>query len=276
MFGKKQRGRKVGAANVIPEKLTRSHCISKVEELFDIAGKITSITAAMKLDLYELAQRKLDWDDVIHDYLRPLWESHFQMMQEINSLRYYRAIIPEDAISQDINTIDVRDASSSIACVAIYARFQHRSGGYSCQLVLSRSRLIPQGMSQPRAELFAAVLNTHSGKAFYKQHQKGYKLADSQVALDWISNEERPLKQWVRNRVVEIRRFTVSSDWGYINKGTRKGCTLKDVGPESELINGFEWMTKDSDQFPVKLVDEVSLNQNEMEQVKKEMSFSHD
>ena len=204
----------------------------------------------MKLDLHELVQRKLDWDDFIPDDLRPLWESHFQVMQEINSLRYNRAIIPEDAISLDINTIDFGDASSSIACVAIYARFKRRSGCYSCQLVLSSLRLIPQGMSQPRAELFAAVLNTHSGKivakAFYKHHQRSFKLTDSQVTLYWISNEERPLKQWVRNRVVEIRRYTVPSDWSYINtknmiadKGTRK-----DVGAESEWIMD-KWIRMD-------------------------------
>ena len=83
MFGKKQRGRKVGATNIIPKKLTRRHCVSKVAEIFDIAGKITPITAAMKLDLHELVQRKLDWDDFIPDNLRPLWESHFQVMQEM-------------------------------------------------------------------------------------------------------------------------------------------------------------------------------------------------
>ena len=35
-------------------------------------------------------------------------------------------------------------------------------------------------------------------------------------------------------------------------------------------------MTKESEQFPVKSVDEVSLNHNDMQQVKKEMAFSHD
>ena len=69
MFAKKQRGRKVGATNIIPKKLTRRHCVSKVAEIFDIAGKITPITAAMKLDLHELVQRKLDWDDFIPDDL---------------------------------------------------------------------------------------------------------------------------------------------------------------------------------------------------------------
>ena len=73
------------------------------------------------------------------------------MMQEILNKR---AIIPDDATSLDINSIDFGDASNSIACVAIYARFQRKCGICSCQLVLARPRLTPEGMSQPRAELY--------------------------------------------------------------------------------------------------------------------------
>ena len=60
-----------------------------------------------------------------------------------------------------LNTIDAGDASPDIACVAIYARFKRKSGKFSCQLVFGRSRLIPNGTTQPRAELIAATL-THT------------------------------------------------------------------------------------------------------------------
>ena len=107
--------------------------------MFDIVGKITPVTAIMKLDhLHELVQRKLDRDDAVPDELRPFWKSHFEMMQEINNLKYKRAVIPDDATSLDIKTIDFGDASKAIACVAIYARFRRKCGGYFCQLVLAR------------------------------------------------------------------------------------------------------------------------------------------
>ena len=64
--------------------------------------------------------------------------------------------------------------------------------------------------------LFAAVMNAHSGevikKSFMEHHKSHLKLTDSQITLHWISNEERALKQWVRNRVVEIRRITSPDD----------------------------------------------------------------
>ena len=44
----------------IPATLTRRQCVSKVAEIYDVTGKITTNTAMMKYDLHELAQRKLD------------------------------------------------------------------------------------------------------------------------------------------------------------------------------------------------------------------------
>ena len=68
------------------------------------------------------------------------------------------------------------NASSKVAFVALYARFLWKNGTYSCQLVFSRPKLVPNGLSQPRAELFAATMNAHIGevvkRAFQSNHKK--------------------------------------------------------------------------------------------------------
>ena len=208
------------------------------------------------------------------------------MMKEIKHIRYQRAIVPEDAVNLDATTIDFGDASKNIACVAIYARFQRINGMYSCQLVLGRSRMVPENMSQPRAELFAAMLNTHSGeivrKALYKVHRGHMKLSDSQITLYWLKSEDRPLKQWVRNRVIEIRRLTNLNDWRFVDSknmiadlGTRKGCSLDDVMPDSTWINGYEWMKGDIESFPVRRMEEMNLSANELIAAKTEMPSSN-
>ena len=106
-------------------------------------------------------------------------------------------MVPEDAINLDIQTIDVADASQKLACVAICARFFKRDGTHSCQLIFSISKLIPDGLSQPRAELFAATMNAHTGEIVRRAHQENHKgkmkLTDSQVVLHWLSNYERQL-----------------------------------------------------------------------------------
>ena len=84
---KKQRGRKpVQHQNIIPSKLTIRDCVSKMAEIFDLTGKITPITAAIKMGLQTLVKRGLIWSDVIPDNLRSVWVSHFEIMQEIGNL----------------------------------------------------------------------------------------------------------------------------------------------------------------------------------------------
>ena len=98
---------------------------------------------------------------MLPDELRPMWVSHFKMMQEIGKIKFLQAVVPEDAINLDIQTIYAADASQKLACVAIYARFLKRDGTHSCQFIFSRSKLMPDGLSQPRAELFASTMNEH-------------------------------------------------------------------------------------------------------------------
>ena len=280
-FAKKSRGKKPASTCQVPINLTRRHCVAKVAELYDITGKITPITAAMKLDLHQLVERKLDWDDKIPDDLRHVWDTHFQMMEEVSSIHYQRAVIPPDAESLEIDTIDAGDASKDIACVAIYARFKRKSSGYSCQLVFSRSRLVPSGMTQPRAELFAATLNAHTGevvkRSFKSLHQSALKLSDSQIALFWINGDNKQLKSWVRNRVIEIQRFTKPSDWKFVSSqnmiadiGTRRGASINDVNQDSIWFNGFPWMKESIPSFPVKSIKDITLNQDDATCAKKE------
>jgi len=172
-FSKKHRGKKSpDKINIIPEKLTRRHCSSKVAEIFDLTGKVSALVASMKLGLQELVHRKLDWDDIIPDELRSTWEKNFEVMKKIGTLRFKRAIVPEDAANLNVNTLHFGDASQSLVCVCIYARFLRRNGQYSCQLIFSRTRVVPKGMTMPRAELYAALINTHTGEILKRSLQK--------------------------------------------------------------------------------------------------------
>lgn len=235
----------------------------------------------MKLDLQDLVQRQLDLDDILPDSLRPLWESNFQMIQEISNLKFKRAVVPEDAVSTDINTVDFGDASQSMVCVDIYARFLRQNGQFSSQLILSRTRAVPKETSQPRSELYAALINTHTGEVVKQSLGKFYhsavKLTDSQIALYWINSEDKPLKQWVRNRVIEIRRFTEKKQRFYVRTndmiadlGTRKGATINDVSNSSKWINGYDWMKLDIKEFPISSAENLKLDEFQSSEAQKE------
>ena len=283
-FSTKRRGKKSSSddAKLVPKILTRKHCVSKVAEIFDIAGMITPITAGMKLDLHEFVERGIPWKDKIPDELRPIWIDHFEMMQEISSLHYNRTVIPPDAVSLDIETIDTGDASQKIACVAIYARLKRKCGSFSCQLVFARSKLLERDSNQPRGELGAGMLNAHTGevvrRAFGDYHKGAIKLSDSMIVLHWIRNGWKILKQYVRSRVIEILRFTYRSWWYYVESslliadlGTRKGASLKDVDCYSKWINGLEWMTKEKPELPIIPVTDLVMSSTERESYQKEL-----
>ena len=134
-FSKKKRGKKSSEAVIgVPENFTRRDCVSKVAELFDLVGKVTPITCAMKLDLRVLVERRLDWDDPVPSDLKSLWIQHFKTLQGLAEIQYNRSVVPEDAVSLDIDTIELGDASDSLICAAVYARFLRKNGSYSCQL----------------------------------------------------------------------------------------------------------------------------------------------
>ena len=183
------------------------------------------------------------------------------MIKDINNIRFNRAVIPNDGVSLDINSINTADARKNLACSAIYVRFKKKFGNYSCQLVFSRSKLIASHTSQPRAELFAATLNAHKShtvkRSLSKYHKDSVNLTDSQIVLHWLHNKDKQLKIWIGKRVIEINRFTDLESWFYVKScdmiadiGTRRRSSLKVVNRDSIWINGYQWMTLESKLFP--------------------------
>ena len=167
-------------------------------------------------DLHKLC---LKWDDPIPSQLKELWVANFGLIDELKSLRFHRAVVPSDAVSLDIETIETADAGERLVCAAIYVWFKRKNGSYSCQLILARTKIVHE-LTIPRAELEAALLNSSSGHlvrlSLKEKLRKSYKLSTSQVALHWINCVRYALKMWVRNRVVEVNRLTEMVSWFYV------------------------------------------------------------
>ena len=82
----------------------------------------------MKLNLHTLVERGLSWDDRIPDNLKPIWNSHFEVMHKIGKVKFKFAVVPEDAVNLNINTVDTADTSKKLACTTTYARFLKKDG----------------------------------------------------------------------------------------------------------------------------------------------------
>ena len=124
-------------------------------------------------------------------------------MECASDIKYSRVIVPGDAQSLSMELIGAGDASAKMTCAGRYARFKLKNNEYSCQLVLGKSKIVPDGMSLPRAELYAAVLNGHVMEVV-KRALKGrwsdhLLVTDSEIALHWISSETKQLKPWTKS-----------------------------------------------------------------------------
>ena len=97
------------------------------------------------------------------------------------------------------------------------------------------------------------------------------------MILHWISNENRPLKQWACNRIIEIKCFTNPDQWRYMHTsnmiadlGTRRGTTLEDINSSSQWINDLSWINKEVEDFPIKTVRDLYLSSDDVNQIKEE------
>ena len=115
------------------DELTRKDCARRVGEIFDLNGRFAPLVAEMKLDLRVLCIRKLDWEDIVPNDLIAKWLKNFDTVSEMREIKFRRCVVPVDAINLDIDTIEISDASSQMACSAVYVRFKRRNGQYSCQ-----------------------------------------------------------------------------------------------------------------------------------------------
>ena len=85
------------------------------------------------------------------------------------------------------------------------------------------------------------------------------------------------LKQWLRNKDVEINRLTDRNSWKYVlskdmiaNLGMRKGAKMADISEGSTWVNGLPWMHLEKSSFPVLSVQEIKLSKNDVEFIQRE------
>ena len=109
--------------------------------MFDWLGRFTPITAGIKLDLRVLSLRGLDWDDPIPNDLISQWKNNFETIKKLGEIKFRRAIILEDAVNLDMETIEISDSSLHLACYVVYARFKRKMGLYSTFVCTVESRV---------------------------------------------------------------------------------------------------------------------------------------
>ena len=263
-FGKKSRGKLSVGTEIFDgsfadletfcsKRFTRRVVVSKLYSVFDMFGKLTPVTAAMKVDMSEAIKETKDWDsevslDIHNRMVKNLWRLH-----KLKSMKFTRAKVPVDAADLKLSLYGTVDAANKLKIVAIYARFRRKNGRYSCQLLIGRSLLSRDG-TIAQEELESMTIGSNllwiCRRALTDWLDSYHLFGDSVIAICWVISEKKRLSIFHRNRCNQIRMNTpvemishVKTDYNPSDVGTRPDrLEDDDVGPDSVWENGFKWM----------------------------------
>ena len=201
--------------------LTKRNVLRFRAKFFDPSGFLTPSTIRVKLLFQELCLERTEWDSKLSDTHRAKYLKLISEVEQLNDIRVKlkRVMVSAKAESIGHQLHGFFDASESAIAAVVYLRTTYNDGyNPDVTLVTSKSRVaspVPERPSVPRLELQGAVLlsrlidTIQMCLPFYTE--KCY-WTDSMTALAWISNY-RHWKQFVRNRVNEIRKLTCVENW---------------------------------------------------------------
>ena len=95
--------------NLILSVFTRAQCMGKVAESHDVQGLPAPVIGGFKADLRQI--KSLDYEGPVPEEFRSLWISNFEMIRDLGNVQWNRMIVPEDAVSLDVDSIDTGDAT---------------------------------------------------------------------------------------------------------------------------------------------------------------------
>ena len=267
-------------SNILQKNLTKRTLVSQCAKIFDPLGLVTPITAKLKLDLHQISDLKVKWDELLPVKFLQVWMDNLRLAQKLSDFSYPRTLVPTDAANTDLEYLVSSDASIDIAIASVHGRILRTNGLYSCTLLAAKSKLV-RGCSVPRAELKAAVVAATLYHIVKKNTLDQFKstmfFSDSAIILYWISQDYRPLQIAVRNAVIEIRRLTFPEQWFHVDGehniadlGTRP-ASIEEISPTSDWFLGKPWMRLPKDQFKVKPITQLTLENKEKVEAAKEM-----
>ena len=230
--------------------VTRRQILSQVSSMFDPLGLIAPVVFRGRMIFQETSRLKLDWDELVPDWLRRMWVDWLCSLQFLGSLIFPRCVIPEEFAENGVHELNhFCDGSQSGYGACSYVRSVNAAGQVHVALVASKGRLVPlKQMTIPRLELAAAVLAVRLDVLLRRELEVPLLLStfwsDSEIVLAYIKNEEKRYKTFVANRVPGIRQSSCSDQWHHV-KGHNdpadiltRGCSVNELseswyhGPE--------------------------------------------
>ena len=240
---------------------TKRNVTSMVGRFYDPLGFLSPVVVKFKLFFKELCMEGLDWDQVLTGDLLCKWRSLVTSLKESPTFsvpRFY--LLDVDTQSASYSLHGFCDASLGAYAAVVYLVSQFGSQR-SVRFVVSKTRVAPrQELTIPRLELLSGLLLARLISNVTESLSPDLSLGqptcytDSQVALYWIIGHGKEWKQFVQNRVSEIRELIPVTCWkhcpGVDNPADvpSRGLTPLELSANRLWHCGPDWLAKKTDE----------------------------
>ena len=251
---------------------TKRIIIGVVSRFYDPLGVLSPFTVLFKMLFQKLCIKKIDWDEPLLGELLSEWKKLVNDLKQVRCVIIPRCYFNMGEKRRSCSLIGFCDASLQAYAAAVYLRVETGSGCYA-RFVAAKTRVSPlQDHSIPRLELLGALLVSRLMASITSALKSELELdaptffTDSKVVLFWIQGHDKEWRQFVENRVREIRQLSSVEYWrhcpGRDNPADlpSRGIDLDTLSNDPLWLNGPTWL-KDMPVEGDSIMEEGSLKE---------------
>lgn len=251
--------------NISDVPVTKRVILGTTSKLYDPLGFLSPVIVLLKIIFQSICKSKVDWDGPVDSFLHERWLKLVQDMKNVGVLELKRHYFCNSSLAElrSVQLHGFADASEKAYGAVVYLRVELKSGAVFTQIVSSKTRVAPvNGDTIPRLELLSALILARLMSSVLTAFDRTLKIdsifcwLDSQIALWWIWGMKKEFKQFVQNRVVEIRRLVKPAQWNYCPSELNPADICSRGSMASKLItnhvwwNGPEFLLKSNEFWP--------------------------
>ncbi len=229
--------------------LTKRNLLSATSKLFDPLGWLAPIIIQFKILMQQTWVRGLQWDDVVPDDVKEIWNDLQTHLPAIQDIKISRCVISN--VVQTLQLHIFADASEKAYAAVAFSRATDVIGHVNTSLLSSKTRVAPvKTVSLPRLELCGADLAAKLAKTLMKiLDVTGFDISlhawtDSTIVLQWLSQLPKTWTTFVANRVSQIQSTLPRSKWRHVPSLENpadlasRGCKTSELTRQSLWWNG--------------------------------------
>ena len=229
--------------------ITKRSILQGASKLYDPLGWLSPITIRARILLQDVWKQRINWDDPLDSNFQTRWQHIAVDLQEVATIelpRKYFTLSPNKPIYLHV----FADASMKAYGAVAYLQIDGKVA-----FVMAKSRVAPlKNLTLPRLELKAAVVAAQLATCIVDPlltHLANIRVklwSDSQIVLHWIFSN-KPLKQFVANRVQVIHDLFPASSWSYCHTTENaadlltRGITHTQLKSSQLWFQGPPWLT---------------------------------